>query len=65
MRIQVTKPRAGKVDIRLLDRRGLTGLYQERLGVELDQVGAVAGQLAGTWHSRRDAIEVARKGLTP
>ena len=63
MRVHITKPKNGTVDVRLEDRRGLTGLREERLNVPIESVGAVVLGLGQTWHARRDAIRRARKGL--
>lgn len=65
MRIFVSKPIDGKTTVRIEDRRGLTGYRETRVDVPLNQVGAVAEQLANKWHTRRNAIEDARKALYP
>ena len=65
MRVKVTKPLNGTVNITMDDHRGLTGLRETRLGVPLANVGTVTEQLVTIWKTRRTAIRDARKGLQP
>ena len=64
MRIIVTKPRDGKMTVRLEDRRGLTGMRETRSNVDLANVGLVVEGLVEGWQTKRQAIEDVRKGLT-
>lgn len=61
LKITVTKPRAGKVDIVVADRRGPTGFKQVRRGVSLGDVASEVSTILGAYEAVRDAIEAARR----
>ena len=61
MRIKVTKPKEGKVDLVVDDLRGATGMKEGEYGVLLADLPARSRALVDRWRSRKDAIRNARK----
>lgn len=65
MRIKVTKPFRGKVDIHLDDHLGQTRQNVRRQGVSLDEAEGVVAGLLAEWERARGAIKEARKRKGP
>lgn len=62
VRIVVTKPTEGTVDIRVDDRYGATGLLLKAAGVPVTEVTEAVKPLLEEWEKRRKAVKAAKKG---
>lgn len=63
MKVRVTKPQGGKVDLRIDDRRGATGLLLVEKGVPVKDVAIRVAPMIAQWEERRRAVFDARKGI--
>lgn len=61
MRLIITKPDHGAVNIQVEDRRGLTGRRWSSKGVKLADVAQVVGSMLAVYEERRESIKSARK----
>lgn len=64
MRVIVSKPSGGKVDLRVDDRYGATGLNLVERGVPVEQAETAVALLIKQWEDRRKAVTDARKGVS-
>lgn len=65
MRVIVTKPKNGKVDVTLDDKRGSTGIRRTQKDVPIAEVAAVVAPMCAEWEQRRASIRAARRGEIP
>lgn len=65
MRIKVSKPVSGRVDLVLDDLRGATGMREYRTGVLVTEAGSVVSQLVDQWRQAKDAVKAARRLRAP
>jgi len=62
MRLLVTKPYNGLVDLELRDRGGFTGLHYRELGVPVANLKERVAAFLEPWQVKRQAIRGARRG---
>lgn len=65
VRVIVTKPRNGTVDLTVEDRRGATGQNWRRKNVPLGELEAQVGAMLERWSTVRAAVKEARKQRLP
>lgn len=65
MRVIVYRPVDGKVDVRVDDRRGLTGMVLREYEVSREDLEATVGSMVSRWEKRRQDVLAAKKGKIP
>lgn len=65
MRVVITKPQGGKVDVTIDDSRGITRIKRRAYGVRVEDAGERVLAMLTDWESRREAIREARRPVRP
>lgn len=60
VKLKITKPVAGTVDIVIDDLRGSTGRRTSARSVKLADAGQRVGELVGEWAQKKQAVRAAR-----
>lgn len=61
MRLKISKPVAGLVNVELDDHRGITGMRKYAKGLEVGTLKTTIGALVKEWRDKRSAIIKAKK----